>query len=249
MICYLKYFNVQYPYNIQSYFTLFGFAEFDFLKQYINLEEYISSYLDTPNPSEKFYEEGYSTVFLVNILSVIIVFFTTLMTFLGCKVLFYLLRKIASTLTLDSIDECEQSVFQFFIYRVTRNLELSLMRMTSEIGSGLLRTFMAVAFDYNIAIFLQLKDFHYDNGILLFSSFLGLVAFFAEIIFLYKSFVFMSKPKYVYELQSTLNNYGALYEGLVIQKNPFTYHYNILLLSKKMVFMFFLVFLYDAPCL
>jgi len=98
---------VQYPYNIQNYLTLFGFAEFDFLKQYINLEEYISNYVDTPNASEKFYDEGYSTVFIVNILSVIIVFVTTLLTFLGCKVLFYLLKKIASTLTLDSIDECE----------------------------------------------------------------------------------------------------------------------------------------------
>lgn len=72
--------------------------------------------------------------------------------------------------------------------------------MTSEIGSGLLRTFMAVAFDYNIAIFLQLKDFHSDNIILLFSGFVGLMAFIVEIIFLYKSFVFMSKPKYVYEM-------------------------------------------------
>lgn len=42
LLSYIKYFNVQYPYNVDFYFTLFGFAEFDFLKQYVNLEEFIS---------------------------------------------------------------------------------------------------------------------------------------------------------------------------------------------------------------
>lgn len=42
MLSYLKYFNVAYPYNVSAYFELFGFAEFDFLKSNINLEDFIS---------------------------------------------------------------------------------------------------------------------------------------------------------------------------------------------------------------
>lgn len=42
IICYIKYFNVNFPYNVSYYLTLFGFAEFDFIKQFLNLEALIS---------------------------------------------------------------------------------------------------------------------------------------------------------------------------------------------------------------
>lgn len=42
LISYLKFFNVYYPYNLNNYLTIFGFAQFDFLKDYIDLETLIS---------------------------------------------------------------------------------------------------------------------------------------------------------------------------------------------------------------
>jgi len=38
--------------------------------------------------------------------------------------------------------------------KITKNLEIYFFRISAEFKSGLLRTFMAVAFDLNIAIFL-----------------------------------------------------------------------------------------------
>ena len=43
---------------------------------------------------------------------------------------------------------------------------------------------MAVAFDYNLAIFLQFKGFH-NEGILLFSGILSILAFLIEIYFIF----------------------------------------------------------------
>lgn len=108
---------------------------------------------------------------------------------------------------------------------------------------------MAVAFDYNIAIFLQLKDIRTSNPILCLSALFSAAALILEALFLFKGFCFMAQPKYFFKSLSTLYNYGSLFEGLKLENNPFTYHFNILLLGKKMAFMFFLVMLYSNPCL
>ena len=52
------------------------------------MEEFISQYVNTPNAASKFSDQGYSTVFYVNIIAVATVFMTTLITFIGCKLLF-----------------------------------------------------------------------------------------------------------------------------------------------------------------
>ncbi|CAD8065678.1 unnamed protein product [Paramecium sonneborni] len=249
LVSYLQYLNVEYPYNVNNYFTLFGFAQFDFIKQYIDLEQFISQYVNTPDADPKFGNEGYSTVFFVNIITVVTVFITTLITFIGCRMLFSTLTKISHSFIYAPIDSQEQSLCTFFIYRVTRNLQQSLLKINQEFMSGVIRTFMAVAFDYNLALFLQLKDVYLKDPIL-FSSFLFcIIALLIEVIFVYSAIIFMSKPAYVFKQKVIQNNFGAIYEGVKLQKNAFTYYFNIILLIKKMLFMMFLVMFYSIPCI
>lgn len=59
----------------------------------------------------------------------------------------------------------------------------------------------------------------------------------------------MQKPAYVFKQKVIQNNFGAIYEGVKLEKNPFTYYYNIILLIKKVLFMMFLVLFYSNPCI
>ncbi|CAD8157663.1 unnamed protein product [Paramecium pentaurelia] len=249
LVSYLQFFNVEYPYNVKNYFTIFGFAQFDYIKQYVNLESYISEYVNTPDADPKFRDEGYSTVFYVNIITVLTVFITTLITFIACKMLFQTLTKISHSFIYAPLDSQEQSVCTFFIYRITRNLQQSLLKINQEFMSGVIRTFMAVAFDYNLALFLQLKDVYFKDPVL-FSSFLFcIIALLLEVAFIYSAILLMSQPAYVFKQKVIQNNFQAIYEGVKLEKNPFTYYFNILLLIKKMLFMMFLVFFYSIPCI
>lgn len=73
------------------------------------------------------------------------------------------------------------------------------MKTVGEFNSGFIRTFMAVAYDYNIAIFLQMKDATTQNSIL-FASFLTSILFLIiEFFFFYKGFAFMSNKTYYYK--------------------------------------------------
>ncbi|CAK71424.1 unnamed protein product (macronuclear) [Paramecium tetraurelia] len=247
LVSYLQFLNVEYPYNVKNYFTIFGFAQFDYIKQYINLEQYISEYVNTPDADPKFRDEGYSTVFYVNIITVLTVFITTLITFIGCRMLFSTLTKISHSFIYAPIDLQEQSVCTFFIYRITRNLQQSLLKINQQFMSGVIRTFTAVAFDYNLALFLQIKDVYLRDPILFSSFIFCIIALFLEMAFIYSAILFMSKPDYVFKQRVTQNNYGAIYEGVKLEKNPFTYYFNIILLIKKMLFMMFLVMFYSMP--
>ncbi|CAD8148104.1 unnamed protein product [Paramecium pentaurelia] len=249
LVSYLQFFNVQYPYNLNNYFTIFGFAQFDFIKDYLNLEAFISQYVNTPDADLKFKEEGYSTVFYVNINTVLIVFLTTLITYIGCTALFSTLTKFSHSFVYVPLNSQEQSICTFFIYRVTRNLQIQLMRFNKAFTSGVIRTFMAVAFDYNLALFLQLKDFDLNDPILFTSFLFCLIAFVIEIVFIFMAINFMSKPSFVFKQKVSLDNFGAIYEGIKLDKNPFTYYFNIILLIKKMLFMMCLVMFYSSPCL
>ncbi|CAD8062024.1 unnamed protein product [Paramecium sonneborni] len=249
LISYLKFFNVYYPYNLNNYLTIFGFAQFDFLKDYIDLETLISQYVNTPDAEPKFRDDGYSTVFYVNIITVLTVFMTTIVTYIACTVLLSTLTKFSHSFIYVPLNSQEQSICTFFVYRVIRNLYIQLMRFKKAFTSGVIRTFMAVAFDYNLALFLQLKDFDLSDPILFTSFLCCLVAFAIELIFISIAINFMSKPTFVFKQKFNVNYFGAIYEGIKLKQNPFTYYFNIILLVKKMLFMMFLVMFYSSPCL
>lgn len=87
----------------------------------------------------------------------------------------------------------------------------------------------------------------YNDFFIFSSAFLAFIILLLEIFFIYKAFVFLNKPQYHFKLQETENMYGSLYEGVTLGKRTFSSGFNIVTLVKKMLFMYFLVFLYDVP--
>ncbi|CAK55844.1 unnamed protein product (macronuclear) [Paramecium tetraurelia] len=251
LICYLKYFNITYPFNLQYYFTIFGFAEFDFIKTYFDFEYLITKYVDTPESDHKFYQEGYSTVFLLNIISVIIVFITTTTTFIIIKIVLYFLHKATKDFCEDIImmETKQISIFTFLFYKLTNSCQKYFLKIICEFKSALIRTFMASAYDLNLAIFLQFKDLNFQNHILKLSSISALITFFLEIYFIYLCFQLMNKDLATLKLKETQQNYGSLFEGLKLVQNHFHHYFNLFVVIKKATFMAILVFLYDTPCL
>lgn len=110
--------------------------------------------MNTPDAEPKFRDDGYSTVFYVNIITVLTVFMTTIVTYIACTVLLSTLTKFSHSFIYVPLNSQEQSICTFFVYRVIRNLYIQLMRFKKAFTSGVIRTFMAVAFDYNLALFL-----------------------------------------------------------------------------------------------
>ncbi|CAD8148757.1 unnamed protein product [Paramecium pentaurelia] len=251
LICYLKYFNITYPYNLQYYFTIFGFAEFDFIKSYFDFEYLITQYVDTPEADPKFNLEGYSTVFLINIISVLIVFLTTSATFIIIRVILYFIHKVTKEFTENMIliEREKINIFTFLFYKLANNCQKYFLKIISEFKSALIRTFMASAYDLNIAIFLQFKDIQFQNPILRLSSIFAIIMFFIETYFIYNCFLLMSKDQVTYKLQQTQQNYGSLFEGLRLERNRFNYYFNLFIVIKKALFIALLVFLYNTPCL
>ncbi|CAD8117803.1 unnamed protein product [Paramecium sonneborni] len=250
LISYLQFFNIIYPYNVETYFQLFDFAQFDFIKRIVNIEDLINNHVQSPEPDYKFALQGYSSTFYINSIAVLTVFLTTLAIFIGCKVGFIFLAKLLQYYSdeHDTSLEEEPNVIKFILFRISRNISKMFLNIIGEFSSGLIRTFMAVAYDYNLSIFLQIRASNSDNALLESSLAFSIIFLFLQFYFLFKGFSFMSNQPYFYRQFFIQQKYGSLYEGIDIQSaKPYANYYNLILLFKKILFIFFLVNLYYEP--
>lgn len=84
------------------------------------------------------------------------VFLTTLAIFFGCRLGFVFLAKFLQYYSdeNDTSLEEEPNVIKFILFRISRNVSKMFLNIIGEFTSGLIRTFMAVTYDYNLSIFL-----------------------------------------------------------------------------------------------
>ncbi|CAK62555.1 unnamed protein product (macronuclear) [Paramecium tetraurelia] len=250
MLAYLKYLNIIFPYNLQMYFETFGFAEFDFLKEYISVQLTILDFdfkMSENQPDQKFAEEGYSSLFVINILSVLSVFVITYCTFMLSIILnklcnyyiHYLHNKISDDIYFVL------GMFQYYLYIGAKHLLFLSGIYTSQIHNNIIRTILTVAMDFNMAMFLQLKMYQNDMG---FSYYLSVIAFIAQLLFIYYGLNAISKKQYEFVTQTYKQKHESFLEGNPeIHQNQFVKYYNLMILIKKMMFMFSLIFLYHCP--
>lgn len=64
---------------------------------------------------------------------------------------------------------------------------------------------------------------------------------------MYFGFIIINKKQYYLKLESVKLNYSSLYEGTKLKENKLSTSYNLILFVKKMLFMMFLVLLYNYP--
>ncbi|CAD8194118.1 unnamed protein product [Paramecium pentaurelia] len=247
LISYLQFFNILYPYNVDTYFQLFDFAQFDFIKKVVNIEDIINHHVISPEPDYKFAQQGYSSTFYINSIAVFTVFLTTLAIFIGCRLGFVFLAKLLQYYSdeNDTSLEEEPNVIKFILFRISRNISKMFLNIIGEFTSGLIRTFMAVTYDYNLSIFLQIRSPNSDNALLQSSFALSIIFLLLQLFFLFKGFTFMSNQPFFYQQFFIKQKYGSLYEGIDIQPTkPYSNYYNLVLLCKKILFILFLVNLY-----
>ncbi|CAD8077791.1 unnamed protein product [Paramecium sonneborni] len=253
ILSYLKYLNVAYPYNLDAYFQLFGFAEFDFLKSNFSIEDLLSSSIEVQDPALKFKQEGYTSVFLINIISIFIVIATTIATYILFHIIFYCIYHYANSITTqqqsihNNQSSDEPNVILFLCFKLTRNMQKYFYNLKIQYKTAILRTFLTISYDLNLAIFLQLIAYTTTSLILGLSSLLALLFLLLQAFFIYFAIIIMSNKPFYFQLTEAQLKYGALYEGIVLDRNPFSLYYNIILFTKKLLFMFCLVFMYDYP--
>ncbi|CAD8148113.1 unnamed protein product [Paramecium octaurelia] len=250
MLAYLKYLNIIFPYNVQIYFETFGFAEFDFLKEYISVQLTILDFdfkISENQPDQKFAEEGYSSLFVINILSVLSVFAITYCTFM----LSIILNKICNYYITYIHNKIQDDIyfilgiFEYYLYVAAKHL-LSLSGIyTTHIHNNIIRTLLTVAMDFNMAMFLQLKTYQDDMR---FSYYLSVIAFIAHLLFIYYGLNALSKKQYEFVTKAYKQKHESFLEGNPeMHQNQFVKYYNLAILIKKMMFMFSLIFLYHCP--
>ncbi|CAD8061996.1 unnamed protein product [Paramecium sonneborni] len=251
LLAYLKYFNIVLPYNLQIYFQTFGFAEFDFLKEYISIQLTILDFdfkISEHQPDSKFAEQGYSALFIINILSVLFVFMITFCTcFLSQlvhKLCNYYINYLQNLIQKDNFYIL--NIFEYYLYNLAKHIRSLTNIYNIQQQNNIVRTFMSVAMDFNMAIFLQLKMYTQD---LQFSYYLSIFALIAQLQFIYYGLNAISKKKYEFVTQTYKQKYESFLEGNPdIHQNQFVRYYNILILMKKMIFMFALIFFYNNAC-
>ncbi|CAD8066144.1 unnamed protein product [Paramecium primaurelia] len=252
VLSYLKYLNVIYPYNLETYFQLFGFAEFDFLKSNFSVEDLISSSIEIEDPALKFKEEGYTSVFFVNVIAIFIVIMTTIATYILFHLIFYCIyyyaKKISTHQQISNYQQQDEpNVIVFLCFKLTRTMQKYFYNLKIQYKTGILRAFLTISYDLNLAIFLQLMSYSKSSILLILSSLFAFIFLFCEMIFIYFGIIVMSNKRFYFDLQEVQLKYGALYEGIELDSNPYSLYYNIVLFTKKLLFMFFLVFIYDYP--
>ncbi|CAD8067436.1 unnamed protein product [Paramecium sonneborni] len=246
LISYFQFFNILYPYNVDTYFQLFDFAQFDFLKVFLSIEDLVNSYVISPEPHYKFVLKGYSSTFYINAFTVFITFMTTLSIYIFCIIGFKIVTKLITYYTSDNLYiDYEPNFIKYLILRIIRYVQKILLKIIYFLGSGFLRTFMSVAYDYNLAIFLQLQTYNIQNSFLTSSLIMSVLFFSIQVVFIFQGFSIMNNHPYHFKQQQVIQKYGAIFESIKIRESkPYSKFYNLILLCKKVFFIFILVFCY-----
>ncbi|KAM3133418.1 hypothetical protein pb186bvf_014422 [Paramecium bursaria] len=244
-ISYLQYVNTQFPYNLETFLNIFAFIQLQILGDYIDYNQYIVDFKQLKQSPSKIQDDGFTPNIIVNLQSIIVVWSMFMITYLLAHLIPFLLNQFRIQIySNDRIFKVYLKILILFIESLILNLCKQIQR--SFIYSGLFRTYLSSAYDFCFYITLNLYvlSFVDDNLINIFASYITIIC-----LFIYCFILFMALR--VVQLKSYIlikNNYrwGSIYEGLQL-KSRYKKYYNIFLLSKRLLFMIFIVLLYQWP--
>ncbi|CAD8193166.1 unnamed protein product [Paramecium pentaurelia] len=253
LLSYLKYINLQFPYNLQTYFEIFGFAQLSFIQNYLNIEDFFSNYISLeelkPLP-KKIQDDNYSSIYLVNV-SQILVVYGTLFGLYSMAIIIPLTIKQVRFKYYEENPEKQAFTLKLKIYFLSIKIFIGEMckKVVNELFySGILRTFMATAYDYSFIMVLQIYtiDINSNSFLLQFSSLISLLAFILYIIICLVIIYLLGKNKLSLKQNNNIEKFGSIIEGIKI-KNNYQKYFNVVLLVKKLMFMVILIFCYEDP--
>ncbi|CAD8141976.1 unnamed protein product [Paramecium pentaurelia] len=237
-LSYIKYINIQFPTNLNIYFEVFKLISIQPLMEFTGIssifsiadgeEEYI---VET---SDKFKQDQINGYFYNNFQSSIFCF---LGLFFG-----YIIAK-SLTQFLYTLGPYQLANFGFyptkFIY-IFRNI----LRKSYKAFyfSAIIKMIMSNYYDISFSVFIQLNHFNTDNIVLQLNSYAALVVCALQLLF----FTYMFTKQLSFTKKVTTKNieqYSALFEGVADSTNIWITQYNTILLLKKQIFIFLIVYM------
>ncbi|CAD8213269.1 unnamed protein product [Paramecium pentaurelia] len=252
MLSYFKYINTQLPYNLQTYFQLFGFAQFNFIQKIFDLSGFIDQILKTQQLKKiptKVAGDNLTSLFIINAATIT----TVWISLFGIYAIAKLIPKILYSFKFKFFSESETEnswLVKVGVYYLTIKYIINRLCFTiiSEFFySGILRAHMATAYDFTFSIVLQLYALEL-NSTNFFIRFSSLLAFFASAIYIISIYYVIQvsqMKKYALNNKAIQAKYGCIFDGIKI--NQFSKYLNTILLIKKLTFMFLLIFAYEFP--
>ncbi|CAD8165030.1 unnamed protein product [Paramecium pentaurelia] len=252
MLSYLKYINTQYPYNLETFFDFFGFAQLSFISKYLNLQEQIDPYIAYENLKpipEKIQMDDFNSLFIINGSSIVFVWLTLIGIYLTSKNIPRILSKIRFKYYNDIPEKLDFELkLKFWLLALKIYIvELCSMIVSEFFYSGILRTFIATAYDYSFSMSLQLSALQIDSsdGLVGFSSFLALMALGIYLFTIYFVTKICGDPNFKYKEYQNKLKYQSLFEG--IKNDIYSKYFNAISLIQKLLFIIILIFCYKSP--
>ncbi|CAK58729.1 unnamed protein product (macronuclear) [Paramecium tetraurelia] len=252
MLSYLKYINTQLPYNLQIYFALFEFAQFNFIQKIFDFSGIIELILKTQNfnklPS-KIASDYITSLFMINSATISAVWISLFSIYAIAKVVPKILSYIKLNVNPESQTQ-DKRILKLGVYLLTIKLvinRLCFVIVQEFFYSGILRAYMATAYEFAFCAVLQLYtlEFNSTNDFIRFNSFLACLASAAHIYSIYFVIKVAQMKKCSVNSKAIQIKYGSIFEGVKI--NQFSKYFNAILLIKKLIFILLLIFAYDFP--
>ncbi|CAD8178361.1 unnamed protein product [Paramecium octaurelia] len=252
MLSYLKYINTQLPYNLQNYFELFGFAQFNFIQKIFNFSGFIDLLVDPKQLKKipkKVASDEITPLFIINSATITTVWISLFGIYAIAKLIPKILNQIKFKFYSDT--ETENSrLIQIGVYYLTIKYVISRLCFAviqEFFYSGILRAHMDTAYDFTFSVVLQLyaQQVNSQNLYIRISSLLACVAGAIYIFSIYFVIRLSQMKKYALKNQEIQAKYGSIFDG--IKKDQFSKYLNAILLIKKLIFMILLIFAYEFP--
>ncbi|CAD8206541.1 unnamed protein product [Paramecium pentaurelia] len=251
MLSYFKYLNIEFPYNLNMYFDIFGFAQINFIQKIFDISGFLDKIIDLnqlKQSPKKIAIDNLTPLFLINMSTIL----TIWISLGGIYQISKVIPKFLNSIKIKFYSDFNQDSWLIKIgiyYLKIKNIIIKICFMiTSELFySGLLRVHMTTAYDYTFSIALQLYsiELYSQNGLVFLSSYIGLLATGFYLINIYYIIQISEMNKYAIKSTSVKQKYGSVFEGL--QHKPISKYFNSILLIKKLIFMIILVFAYEFP--
>ncbi|CAK74991.1 unnamed protein product (macronuclear) [Paramecium tetraurelia] len=237
-LSYIKYVNIQFPANLNIYFEVFKLISIQPIMDATGISA-IFGLLDgnedqVVQTSEKFLADDINGYFYTN-------FQSSIFCLIGLYLGFFIAKFMTSLLY--RIGPYHISLTGYYVGKVIYVLRNLLRQSKQEFYyNGILRMVMSNYYDISFSVFIQLVNFNTTSAILSINSYAALIVFCLQMAF----FAYMLTKQISFSKEMTVSKkeqYSALFDGIAESQNIWVTQYNTILLLKKQIFIFLIVYM------
>ncbi|CAD8044522.1 unnamed protein product [Paramecium primaurelia] len=237
-LSYIKYVNIQFPTNLNIYFEVFKLISIQPIMNATGISAIFSLLDGNENQfvqtSEKFLTDDINGYFYTN-------FQSSIFCFVGLYLGYFFAKFM--TKILYRIGPYHISLSGYYAGKVIYVIR-NLLRLSKQefYYNGILRMVMSNYYDISFSVFIQLINFNTTSVILSINSYAALLVFCLQMGF----FAYMFTKQISFSKERTVQKkeqFSALFDGISESQNIWVTQYNTILLFKKQIFIFLIVYM------